>query len=54
MAQKLEVSKKYDVAIIGAGHNGLTTAAYLAKKGLKVVSERFVEGARPHGHSRRP
>jgi phytoene dehydrogenase-like protein len=27
----------YDVAIIGAGHNGLTTAAYLAGAGLKVV-----------------
>ena len=29
--------KKYDVAIIGVGHNGLTTACYLAKAGLKVV-----------------
>jgi phytoene dehydrogenase-like protein len=28
---------RYDVAIIGAGHNGLTAAAYLAKAGLKVV-----------------
>jgi phytoene dehydrogenase-like protein len=27
----------YDVAIIGAGHNGLTAAGYLAAKGLKVV-----------------
>jgi phytoene dehydrogenase-like protein len=27
----------YDVAIIGAGHNGLTAAAYLAGAGLKVV-----------------
>ena len=27
----------YDVAIIGAGHNGLTCAAYLATAGLKVV-----------------
>ena len=27
----------YDVAIIGGGHNGLTTACYLAKAGLKVV-----------------
>jgi phytoene dehydrogenase-like protein len=26
-----------DVAIIGAGHNGLTCAAYLARKGLKVA-----------------
>ena len=27
----------YDVAIIGGGHNGLTTAGYLAKAGLKVI-----------------
>ena len=27
----------HDVVIIGAGHNGLTCAAYLAKKGLKVA-----------------
>jgi len=29
--------KKYDAIIIGAGHNGLTTAAYLAKSGLDVL-----------------
>ena len=28
---------KYDVAIIGCGHNGLTTACYLAKACLKVI-----------------
>src|SRR4030095_14137809 len=27
----------YDIAIIGAGHNGLVTATYLAKAGQKVV-----------------
>ena len=27
----------YDVAIVGGGHNGLTTACYLAKAGLNVI-----------------
>ena len=27
----------YDAIIIGAGHNGLVTAGYLAKAGLKVL-----------------
>ncbi|MES1153253.1 MAG: FAD-dependent oxidoreductase, partial [Dongia sp.] len=29
--------KSYDVAIIGAGHNGLVTATYLAMAGQKVI-----------------
>jgi phytoene dehydrogenase-like protein len=29
--------QNYDAVIIGAGHNGLTTAAYLAKAGRKVL-----------------
>ena len=29
--------KKYDAIIIGAGHNGLTNAAYLAKAGMDVL-----------------
>ena len=29
--------KKYDAIVIGAGHNGLTNAAYLAKAGLSVL-----------------
>src|SRR5215204_4729668 len=28
---------EYDAVVIGAGHNGLTCAFYLAKKGLKVA-----------------
>jgi len=28
---------KYDLIVIGGGHNGLVTAAYLARKGLKVL-----------------
>ena len=28
---------RYDIAVIGGGHNGLVTAAYLAKAGRKVV-----------------
>ena len=29
--------KKYDAIVIGAGHNGLTNAAYLARAGLNVL-----------------
>jgi len=38
--------KVYDVVIVGAGHNGLTCAAYLARAGLsvKVVERRGVVG----------
>jgi len=31
------MSSKYDAIIIGAGHNGLVTAAYLARAGRKVL-----------------
>ncbi|RPH98318.1 MAG: NAD(P)/FAD-dependent oxidoreductase [Lysobacterales bacterium] len=31
------MSRKYDAIVIGAGHNGLTNGAYLAKAGLKVL-----------------
>jgi len=38
------LSSKYDVAIIGAGHNGLVAACYLSKAGLSVlVLERNAE-----------
>lgn len=33
----MSLGKSYDVIVAGAGHNGLTTAAYLAKAGLKVL-----------------
>ncbi|MGL4564489.1 MAG: FAD-dependent oxidoreductase, partial [Halioglobus sp.] len=29
--------RQYDAIVIGAGHNGLTNAAYLAKSGLAVA-----------------
>ena len=31
------MSRRYDAIVVGAGHNGLTTACYLAKAGLKVL-----------------
>ena len=31
------MKKAYDVVIIGAGHNGLVTSAYLARQGLRVL-----------------
>lgn len=31
------MAQKYDVIVIGGGHNGLTNAAYLAKAGKKVL-----------------
>ncbi|MBI2987422.1 MAG: NAD(P)/FAD-dependent oxidoreductase [Deltaproteobacteria bacterium] len=35
--KQIEAMTKYDVIVIGAGHNGLTHAAYLAKAGKKVL-----------------
>jgi phytoene dehydrogenase-like protein len=40
------MSKQYDAIVVGGGHNGLTTAAYLAKSGKKtlVLEARHVLG----------
>ena len=40
------MSARYDVAIIGGGHNGLVCAAYLAKAGysVKVLERRHIVG----------
>ena len=34
------VAQRYDAVIIGGGHNGLVSAAYLARAGLKTWSSR--------------
>ena len=31
------MSPRYDAVVIGAGHNGLVTAAYLARSGRRVL-----------------
>ena len=36
------MAKKYDVIVIGGGHNGLVNAAYLAKSGKKSWSSKSV------------
>ena len=49
--------KQYDAIIIGAGHNGLTNAAYLAKAGLDVVvveKNDYIGGASVPGNTFRP
>jgi phytoene dehydrogenase-like protein len=33
----MTMKSKYDVIILGAGHNGLVAAAYLARAGLSVL-----------------
>jgi beta-carotene ketolase (CrtO type) len=42
------MGKQYDVIVVGAGHNGLIVAAYMAKAGLKTLvleKEKWVGGA---------
>src|SRR5882672_11512226 len=34
---KTLASRKWDVIVVGAGHNGLTCAAYLARAGKQVL-----------------
>ena len=31
------MSQRYDVVVVGGGHNGLVAAAYLAREGLRTV-----------------
>ncbi|MBT7563671.1 MAG: FAD-dependent oxidoreductase, partial [Porticoccaceae bacterium] len=33
----INVDKKYDVIVVGGGHNGLVCATYLAKDGRSVL-----------------
>jgi len=38
------MTNRYNAIIIGAGHNGLVAAAYLAKRGKKVLPNRSATG----------
>ena len=47
-----QVRDRYDVAIIGGGHNGLVCAAYLATAGLQGHGARAARGRRRRGRDR--
>jgi ribulose 1,5-bisphosphate synthetase/thiazole synthase len=40
------MNPKYDAIIVGAGHNGVVTAAYLARAGRKVLIVPFLLACR--------
>src|SRR4051794_34527612 len=44
--RRRDVGQRYDAVIIGGGHNGLVSAAYLAKAGMRtlVLEQRHVLG----------
>src|SRR5438876_2861569 len=44
--RRTSVPQSYDAVVIGGGHNGLTSAAYLARGGLKtlVLEQRHILG----------
>ena len=57
MASVVNQPAKYDAIVVGAGHNGLVAACYLAGAGLNVcVLERYHEvgGATDHRRRRSP
>ncbi|HEX5766444.1 MAG TPA: FAD-dependent oxidoreductase, partial [Woeseiaceae bacterium] len=37
MSAEAKSNRPFDAIVIGAGHNGLTTAFYLARSGLRVL-----------------
>ena len=46
------MSNAYDAIVIGGGHNGLVSAAYLARSGAKTLVLESRGSARRRGHHR--